>query len=74
MVVGGQHQASAALTPETDPDIHRTGGLVGYRAGDDRRRKSHHTVIRSLNRQTHSVSFLYVTECSTCINHCDFFG
>ena len=51
-----------------------TGGLVRYWAGQDRRGKSHHPVIRSPDRPAHIESFLYVTECSTCVYHCDFIG
>jgi hypothetical protein len=47
---------------------------VGYRAGHDRRGKSHHNVIRSSDRPAYSESFLYNTECSTCIYYCDFIG
>jgi hypothetical protein len=72
IVVGGQRHASDPQ--ETDPDTPGTGGVVGYRDGQDRRGKSHHNVIRSPDRPAHSESFLYDRECSTCIYHCDFIG
>ena len=47
---------------------------MGYRSGEDWRRKTHHTMIGSPDRPAHSESFLNVTECSTCIYQYDFIG